>query len=180
MKSTRLWALAALPFALAACGGADEEVAVGDADAVAVVPADGSMPATTMPADTGMGATPMAGMVTMNPVGSSGVSGQAQFMDHGGGAETMVMVNLTAPSGSSTHAGHIHQGTCDAPGEIVVPLQDVTLANGTGSSSSTIQVPLATVMNGQHIVAYHESAGDNPGAPVVCGSIPAQQAGAAM
>lgn len=179
MRSTRLWALAALPFALAACGGADEEVAVGDADGVAVVPAEGAAPVTPMPADTGMGATtPVAGTVTMNPVGTSGVSGQAQFMEHGG-TETMVMVNLTA-QGNSTHSGHIHQGTCDAPGEVVVPLQDITLANGTGSSSSTIQVPLATVMNGQHIVAYHESAGENPGAPVVCGAIPAQQAGATM
>jgi hypothetical protein len=123
------------------------------------------------------GATAMGGAVMMNAVGTSGVTGQAQFMEHGAG-QTMVTVNLTA-QGGSTHSGHIHTGTCDAPGAVVVPLQDVTLANGTGSSTSTIEVPLATVMNGQHIVAYHQSSGDNPGAPVVCGAIPAGAGGAA-
>ncbi|HYW13561.1 MAG TPA: hypothetical protein VE871_16490, partial [Longimicrobium sp.] len=123
------------------------------------------------------GAQGMGGAVTMNAVGTSGVTGQTQIMDQGGTA-TMVMVTLTA-QGNSTHSGHIHTGTCDAPGDVVVPLQDVTLANGTGNSSSTIQVPMATVMNGQHIVAYHASSGDNPGAPVVCGTIPAMAAGGA-
>ncbi|WP_420125989.1 hypothetical protein [Longimicrobium sp.] len=177
MRPTQFWALAALPFALAACGGGDE-AAEGTAEGTMVTDTTTSMtPAAPMATDTAMtGATATANTVTMNAVGTSGVTGQAQFMSEGEG--TMVMVNLTA-QGNSTHSGHIHQGTCDAPGEVVVPLQDVTLSNGAGSSSTTIQVPLATVMNGQHIVAYHASSGDNPGAPVVCGQIPAQT-GAAM
>ncbi len=181
MKANRLFALTALPFALAACGGGDEEVAEGgmtDTTTATMATGDTAMGTTApMAGDTGMGAQGMGGAVTMNAVGTSGVTGQAQFMDQGGTA-TMVMVNLTA-QGNSTHSGHIHTGTCDAPGDVVVPLQDVTLANGTGSSSSTIQVPMATVMNGQHIVAYHASSGDNPGAPVVCGTIPAMAGGAA-
>ena len=131
-----------------------------------------------MTTDTGMaGAQAMGSAVTMNAVGTSGVTGQAQIMEHGQG-QTMVTVNLTA-QGNSTHSGHIHTGTCDAPGAVVVPLQDVTLANGTGSASSTIDVPLATVMNGQHIVAYHQGQGAEAGAPVVCGAIPAMAAGGA-
>lgn len=179
MKATRLWVLTALPFALAACGGGDE-VAEGGTDTTTAMPSadSGTTMAAPMPGDTMMtGATAMGGAVTMNAVGNSGVTGQAQIMEHGTG-QTMVTVNLTA-QGNSTHSGHIHTGTCDAPGAVVVPLQDVTLANGTGSSSSTLEVPLATVMNGQHIVAYHESSGDNPGAPVVCGAIPAMAAGGA-
>lgn len=180
MSSTRFWMLAALPFALVACGGGDE-AADGDTAESAVITDTTTGMSTTpapMPADTGMaGAQAMGSAVTMNAVGSSGVTGQAQFMSQGEG--TMVMVNLTA-QGNSTHSGHIHQGTCDAPGEVVVPLQDVTLANGTGSSSTTIQVPLATVMNGQHIVAYHAGSGAEAGAPVVCGQIPAQAAGGTM
>ena len=66
------------------------------------------------------------------------------------------------------------------PGKVVVPLQDVTLANGSGMSSTTIPVPVATVMNGKHIVAYHEKSGSEPGGPVVCGAIPAQTATASM
>jgi hypothetical protein len=176
MRSTPFWALAALPFALAACGGGDDEVAEGTAEGTTVVADSGTMaPTQPMTADTGMsGAQAMGGAVAMNAVGSSGVTGQAQFMSQGEG--TMVTVNLTA-QGNTTHSGHIHQGTCDAPGEVVVPLQDVTLSNGAGSSSSTIQVPLATVMNGQHIVAYHAGSGADTGAPVVCGQIPAQAGG---
>ena len=180
MNTTRLWVLAALPFTLAACGG--DEAAEGSADGTAgtmtdTVTATAATPA-PMPADSGMtGAQAMGGAVTMNAVGNSGVTGQAQFMEHGQG-QTMVTVNLTA-QGNSTHSGHIHTGTCDAPGAVVVPLQDVTLASGTGSSNSTISVPLATVMNGQHIVAYHAGSGDSAGAPVVCGQIPAQAAGGA-
>lgn len=172
MKAFRLWSLAAIPFALAACGGGDD-AAEGAADTTASM--DSMTTTTTMPADTGMaGAQAMGSAVTMNAVGGSGVTGQAQFMDHGGGS-TMVTVNLTA-QGNTTHSGHIHTGTCDAPGDVVAPLQDITLANGTGSSSSTLQIPLATVMNGQHIVAYHQGQGENAGAPVVCGQIPAQAA----
>lgn len=176
MKPTRLWVVAAIPLALTACGGGGE-AAEGGADSVAAPSAEtGSTTTPPAPADTGMGgAQAMGGAVTMNAVGGSGVTGQAQFMDHGQG-QTMVTVNL-AGQGSSTHSGHIHQGTCDALGSVVAPLQDVTLANGTGTSTSTVQVPLATVMNGQHVVAYHQGQGANAGAPVVCGQIPAQQAG---
>jgi len=181
MKATRLWALTALPFALAACGGGDEAAEGGAADTTAAGmgatdTTTAATTTTTMPADTGMaGATAMGGAVTMNAVGGSGVTGQAQLMEHGTG-QTMVTVNLTA-QGNSTHSGHIHTGTCEALGDVVVPLQDVTLANGTGSASSTIQVPMATVMNGQHVVSYHQGQGASAGASVVCGSIPAMAAG---
>jgi hypothetical protein len=177
MKTTRLWALAALPFALTACGGGDDEAAEATTDTTtAAMSMDSAAPGTMpMPSDTGMsGAQAMGGAVTMNAVGGSGVTGQAQFMDHGQG-QTMVTVTLTA-QGNTTHSGHIHKGTCDSPGEVVAPLQDITLANGTGTSSSTVPAPLATVMNGEHIVAYHQGQGANAGAPVVCGQIPAQAA----
>jgi hypothetical protein len=172
MKTTRRWMLAALPLALAACGGdVEDEAVVTDG---AVVTGDTMMaPSTMPPADTGM---PAAGSVAMNAVGGSGVTGTMEVMQHGG-EQTMVSVTLNGPAGaSSTHSGHIHEGTCDNPGAVVVPLQDVTLSNGTGMAASTVDVPSSAAMNGQHIVAYHEGSGDNPGAPVVCGAIPAQGA----
>lgn len=182
MKATRFWmAMALLPLA-AACGGeAGEDTVV--VDDGAVVATDPATTTTVPPVADGtvapMGTDPMTAggnMVSMQPVGNSGVTGEATFTAQGEG--TMVMVTLmNAPQGP--HAGHIHQGTCDSPGQIVAPLQDVTVptANGTGSSHSTAEVPITAVMNGQHIVAYHEQAGDNPGAPIVCGSIPMQQTG---
>ena len=172
MRANRLWVLTTLPFLLVACGN-DEEVAI-DPDAVAL-PGDTAFGAGTAAPAPGMGAdaTMEPATVAMSAVGGSGVSGQMEVMAHGE-QQTMVTVTLNGPAGaSSTHSGHIHQGTCDNPGAVVVPLQDVTLANGTGMAASTVDVPPSAAMNGQHIVAYHERAGDNPGAPVVCGAIPA-------
>ena len=173
MRATRLWVLSTLPFLLAACGS-DEEAVIID-DNVVATPADTGFGGTAAPAP-GMfeDATMQPATVAMNAVGGSGVSGQMEVMAHGE-QQTMVSVTLNGPAGaSSTHSGHIHQGTCDSPGAVVVPLQDITLANGTGMAASTVDVAPSAAMNGQHIVAYHERAGDNPGAPVVCGAIPAQ------
>ncbi|HEX8832204.1 MAG TPA: hypothetical protein VF705_13605 [Longimicrobium sp.] len=177
MTRSHLWVLCALPLALGACGGGGEEGAAGGADTTAAaVPADGGAMATTpapMPADSAM-ASPSAAAppVQMMALNNSGVSGQAQVMPHGEG-ETMVTVTLQGP-GSGTHPGHIHSGTCDSLGPVVAPLENVTMANGTGTSTSTVKVPQATVMNGQHVVNFHAGAGENPMAPVVCGPIPAQ------
>jgi hypothetical protein len=171
MIAKRLWALAALPLALAACGGdADDEYVDGDG---VVVTGDTSMGVGTVPPPmTDPAASPAS--VAMNAVGGSGVTGNMEVMAHGEG-QTMVSVTLNGPAGaSSTHSGHIHEGTCENPGTVVVPLQDVTLVNGTGMAASTVDVPASAAMNGQHIVAYHAGSGDNPGAPVVCGAIPAQ------
>lgn len=173
MRTNRLVALFALPFALVACGGdAEDETATTDG---VVVTGDTAMGAVTPPPPAmDAGATPTT--VPMNAVGGSGVTGQLEVMGHGD-QQTMVSVTLNGPAGaSSTHSGHIHTGTCESLGPVVVPLQDVTLQNGTGMAASTVDVPASTALNGEHIVAYHESAGENPGAAVVCGAIPAQSA----
>lgn len=175
---TRFWIASALPLAFAACGGGDAAEG-GAADTTAVVSeAPAEMTPMPAPATDSMATPAAAGTVAMNAVGGSGVTGQVQVMEHGAG-ESMISVTLNAP-GTTTHSGHIHEGTCDAPGKVVVPLQDVTLANGSGMSSTTIPVPVATVMNGKHIVAFHEKSGTEPGNPVVCGAIPAQSATASM
>lgn len=171
---SKLWLLACLPLALAACGENDPDV---DTDeAVVLETADtGAMatmpPPAAMPMDTGMA---MHNQVMMNPVGNSGVSGSATLADANG--QVQVAVQLTGFQPNTAHAGHIHQGTCDSPGSVVAPLQEITAgADGAGSMTTTVQVPMNTVMNGQHIIAYHERGGEDHGPPVVCGSIPAHQ-----
>ncbi len=179
MNAIRLCALATLPLALAACGGGDDTAGGNDTTSVLSLPDSGATPATPGAApDTGNampGAQSLGGAVTMNAVGSSGITGQAQFMEHGQG-QTMVTITLNG-QGDGPRSGHIHEGTCDSPGRVVAPLLDVTLANGTGTSTTNVTIPYATAVNGQHIVAYHTGAGDNPGPPAVCGQIPAQQTG---
>jgi hypothetical protein len=125
--------------------------------------------------DTAMaGQSSAANSVQMMALNNSGVTGTTRVMAHGEG-ETMVTVNLMG-QGSGTHPGHIHSGTCDNLGPVVVPLESLTMAGGNGTSTSTVKVPLATVMNGQHVVNFHAGSGENPMAPVACGAILAQGA----
>lgn len=180
MNRMRLCVLAALPLALAACGGGGDDAEAGsDTTSVMASPDSGTttaVPAAPQTGDTAMpGATGVAGAVTMNAVGNSGLTGEAQFMEHGQG-QTMVTIILNG-QGDGPRSGHIHRGTCDSPGQVVAPLQDVPLVGGAGTATTTVSIAYADVMNGQHIVAYHTGAGENPGPPAVCGQIPAQQTG---
>ena len=133
-----------------------------------------------MPADSGAmaagGAMAGAQTIPLQAIGGAPVSGTVAVSESGGGTQVMLAVSGTGAAG--THAAHVHTGTCDAPGDVVAPLESVTAdASGAGSSTTTLQLPAATVMNGQHIVAYHAGSGADPGAPVVCGEIPAHSAG---
>lgn len=181
MRALRLWVAAGLLPVAAACGGSDAESG-SSADTAAAMPDTASVGATAG----AMGDSAAAGMAGMDSmshsaagggavplaaVGGSGVTGEAMLTAQGN--QTQVMVRLAGAKGAGTHQGHIHTGTCEQPGSVVAPLEPVTTdASGAGSSTKTVDVPASAAMNGQHIIAYHE-AGGSPGAPVVCGAIPA-------
>lgn len=172
MVRTSPWLLlACLPLALAACG-------MNDTDAEEDDPTDGAaadsaaVAATTPAPPVSTTGTPMAPqLVPLAAVGGSGVSGTATLTEDGG--QTGVAVQLSGFQPNSAHSGHVHQGACDALGPPVAPLQDVAAdASGAGTATSTVAVPASVAMNGQHVIAYHERAGEDIGAPVVCGAIP--------
>jgi hypothetical protein len=155
----RFCLVAALPLMLGACE-AEEAQDAGVAEAPA---ADAGMADATMP-DAGMGA--MASTVAMSGLGDSGVSGEAILTPTG--EQTEVSVTLTGLEANAAHPGHIHQGSCDAVGSVVVPLSPVT-ADASGSGTMTATAPIAgdSAMAGGHIVVYH----DPGGTPIVCGPI---------
>lgn len=162
MSKAKLWVLLGLPVLLVGCGG--EEAEMEEAPEVAV------MEPATDPAAAPMDMGAMASTITMQPLQNSGVTGEATVTPQG--AQTEVMVRLTgAPEGE--HPGHIHSGTCDAVGGVVQPLQPITVgADGTGTMTTSVAVDPNTVMNGQHVIQYHQ-AGGGPG--IVCGNITAHQ-----
>ena len=173
MKLSKTWLLLGLPLVLAACGMNDTEAEEDDptdgaaADSAAVA-------AAVPPAPTAMDTSHAAmapQMVPMTAVGGSGVTGEATLTEAAG--QTQIAVRLAGFQPSSSHSGHVHQGTCDAPGAPVAPLQDIAAdASGAGTATSTVAIPASVAMNGQHVIAYHQAAGENMGPAVVCGAIP--------
>ena len=161
MKLTRLLSLAAVPLVMLACAPADDEPEILEDDVAFEEPVVVEEPAAGMEMAT----------LDFTALGDMGHEGQVQLMPMGN--QTQIMVTLSGPE-AGMHAGHIHTGTCDNIGSVVVPLETVDVPeNAPGSSTSTVDIPAATVMNGQHLVAYHVAGGD-PGAPVVCANIPMQ------
>ncbi|CAN5740218.1 hypothetical protein BH23GEM5_BH23GEM5_12330 [soil metagenome] len=172
MKNVTHWLWLVVPIALAACGR-DENVGQGGfmADTLAGAMGTSDVAVIMPPGDTGAAAGAAGGMQTVQftPVGAGGHTGDVML--HAAGQQTEITVRLSGPQ-SGTHQGHIHSGRCPNPGGVVAPLEPITTdASGGGSSTSTVSVPMTTVMDGQHVVQYHTAGGD-PGPPVVCASIP--------
>lgn len=167
MKQPTTRVLLALALAVAGCGERGEEDAVAGADTTAARGEDAAAAPAAGAADAG------TTEVTLAPVGGSGVSGGATLSEQGERVQVTVRLSGLRPNG--THAGHVHEGTCDSPGAVVAPLLDVSAdASGSGTSTSLVAAPVSTVMDGRHVVVYHE-AGESPGAPAVCGAIPARR-----
>jgi hypothetical protein len=149
---------------LAACGGDAEETDTAlietETPAAETAPPPG---ATTTPQ---MPAMPMTAQ--LQSLQDSGVTGEATITGRGNQTEVMVRLMGAPPGGS--HPGHIHSGTCQAIGGVVQALQPVAVDSaGTGTMTTTVDVPANTAMNGQHIVVYHGAGGT----PVTCAAIPA-------
>jgi Cu/Zn superoxide dismutase len=164
MKASRFWILVALPIALTACGG-------DDVDDTATIDMSDTMQTATMPMDTAMDNMDMAGMSTiaLEPLNDSGASGEAMIHESGDGLEVVVEL-MGAPEGE--RPGHIHAGTCADLGDVVYPLQAVAVgADGTGTSTSSLDVGMGEVADGQHVVNYHGEGGT----PIACGAISMHQ-----
>jgi hypothetical protein len=108
----------------------------------------------------------------LNPVGGSGISGEVTLRPAGELLEAEVRLSGSEPD--ATHQGHVHSGNCAAPGGVVVPMESVFVdEEGVGVRTFSLSLPAATLMDGDHLVMYHE-AGGSPGRGVACGEIPAR------
>jgi hypothetical protein len=166
MNTSKLWLFAILPLALTACGGDRDEATMGQAGT------------TDTMAAVGMGMAGAAGaggpqMLTMDAANNSGVTGDVMMMPQGTGTEITVRLR-GAPTGARMETG-IHRGRCGSEGPDVAELNEVTMGEDqTGSSTTVVQVPMATIMNGQHAIHAHEPGGSS-GRAAVCANIPTQE-----
>lgn len=123
------------------------------------------------------------------------VSGWAEFRGHSGtwrqdGLE--LRVHLMG-IGEGDHGWHIHQGTCESPGAVVLPLSDFgdrsgitgeLSAGGDGMVEETVNIDrdrLAGLdLNQNHIINVHLRGGDDPGPAIACAPIQLQDTGMGM
>lgn len=113
-------------------------------------------------------------IVPIEELNGSGVSGDATLTDNGDGTTT---IDVAVDGASGGHPIHLHSGTCAELGDVVVALTDV---DATGSSITTVDIPLATIQDpavGPHAINIHLSA-DEIGTYVACGDVPMTEAAA--
>lgn len=96
-----------------------------------------------------------------------------------------------AMSTNPAHPAHIHMGTCDALGDVVFPLEDVTMSDDQAAtpaatpslamastpvagimlqSTTTVEAALDDIISGGHAINVHESA-ENIAVYIACGDI---------
>ena len=87
----------------------------------------------------------------------------------------------TPEAGETPHPAHIHSGTCDQLGDVVVPLTDIAsqtggvptgapTANAVTVSETIVDMPLQALLDGGYAINVHESA-ENIGTYIACGDI---------
>ena len=88
-----------------------------------------------------------------------------------------------AQDGDGPHPAHIHSGTCDELGDVVLPLEDLADPAGGGeersgpatahavkTSETTVDMPLEEIVEGGHAINVHLSA-EEIGTYIACGDI---------
>jgi hypothetical protein len=119
-------------------------------------------------------------VIAMDTQHDSGVSGRAEMFPADGGTRTRIDVYLSGMEPGTSHMTHVHNNmTCnETPGSHAADLNNVVAgSDGSGMSSTTIDVPFATIANGTHVILSHVDAnpqGDKT--TIACGDIPAQPA----
>ena len=141
-----------------------------DADDDDALPADTTAAANTtgMPAD----GPPTEPQVTgLDDVNDSGIEGEATATHAAQEATVSILLKGDKAKADATYDAHIHSGTCDKPGPVVVALEPVKNLQ----SSKTIQ--LSQLPQGQPLlIQVHDASGK----PVACGNMKGHDEGSAM
>lgn len=113
------------------------------------------------------------------------ISGWAEFRQHGATLQDGLEMRVHLMGlGEGDHAWHIHQGTCESPGQVVLPLSDFgdrsgiagdLNPGGDGMVEETVNIDRDHVaglnLQQDHIVAVHLRGSDNPGPVIACAAI---------
>jgi hypothetical protein len=117
-------------------------------------------------------AAPAPVSVALASKNNSSITGSAVLTRSGD--STSVALTLNGGTSGTTYPSHIHFGTCDQPGGVVVALTGVTAAaNGSGTSTTMVANAMLDHARQEHGSLLVQSHQPN-GTPAACGAIPAQ------
>jgi plastocyanin len=129
--------------------------------------------------------------VALNELNGSGMAGLAILSEADAGMDVLAFaiedasVEGTADvSASDSHPAHVHNGTCEAPADVIFPLGNIAAPEGdaTGAdvpgveqSTTKINVSLTNLLDGEHAIVAHLS-DEEIGTYLVCGDITGEPA----
>ena len=154
---------AVLAVAAIAC---DDDDGDGNGDAVPPATEEGAAPDDGVEDGAAEDGGPIA--VILSALGGSAVTGSATLTESETGTEVIVTVDTGLEEG--THVNHIHEGTCDAIGDIGEPLDSLE-AGTDGSAPATTTMTgaeLQHILDEDHVIAVHAL---DPATIVACGPI---------
>jgi hypothetical protein len=163
MRELRMLGAAALVALLAACPG---DRGVDDRVGIQETPTRMD----TAPATAPMGAT--MHMAQIEPMHGSAVGGDAHMVPRDG--RTDVRLTVRGMAVDQDIEARIHRGTCEAPGEAVANLSNLSAdAGGTATSETDVGHPMTMLGNGQHVILLLPAGADAGQAPLACARIEA-------
>ena len=114
---------------------------------------------------------PMVLVGTVAAVGDGDTGGVVTLTEVDG--ETEVVVTLTGLE-EGMHANHIHAGSCDAPGDVAFPLEELEAdAEGGATATSTVAATTEELSDGYYFTV-HAGGNDAAGDAVGCADFVAQ------
>jgi plastocyanin len=124
--------------------------------------------------------------VALNELNGSGMAGLANLKKADNGTDVTAFAIEDASvqgtvdeSAGDAHPAHIHNGNCDAPGDVIFPLTDIAAPQGdmmgadvpgVEQSTTDVNVSLENLLDNEHSIVAHLSA-DEIGTYLVCGDI---------
>ncbi len=121
---------------------------------VTTTPAGTSTTPVSTPESDGTGGTINAGerteTIPLRELNDSGVTGTVVLSEQG--SATRISIQLTGDAVTGDHIAHLHDGTCEAPGEYTYTLNPVSAQ---GTSETVVNMTLDELLTGGYIVNVH-------------------------
>ena len=119
---------------------------------------------------TGVAVAAQQAPLTFNPTGGSGVTGGGTLTAQG--STTLLMIEVKGFPSNTVHPIHVHTGTCANPGPPIIPIPSLEAdAQGLAGVIVTLDVPLSSLQDGNHLVMTHVGPPPQIGSPVACADI---------